>query len=218
MSKSVLIIGASRGIGLGFAKAYAADGWEVHATTRTIDKPGALGRIKSNLTIHNLDIRDGQQIAELAYKFKNGGIDIFIHNAGVNDVKMTDAEIMNVNSQAPFNVIKAIMPAILHGDLKKIAILTSQMGARNGGATPVNIYGKSKCELNDRFREIELTWRKSDITAVIFHPGWVATDMGGRHAPLSVDESVQGMRKVIAGLSLLDSGSFLTWKGTKHPW
>ena len=70
----------------------------------------------------------------------------------------------------------AIMPAILHGDLKKIAILTSQMGARNGGATPVNIYGKSKCELNDRFREIELTWRKSDITAVIFHPGWVLTD------------------------------------------
>ena len=81
MSKSVLIIGASRGIGLGFAKAYAADGWEVHATTRTIDKPGPLGRIKSNLTIHNLDIRDGQQIAELGYKLKNGRIDILIHNA-----------------------------------------------------------------------------------------------------------------------------------------
>ena len=145
MGKSVLIIGASRGIGLGFAKAYAADGWEVHATTRTIDKPGALGRIKSNLTIHNLDVLDGQQIAELADKLKIGGIDVLIHNAGVNDGNMEDAEIMKVNSKAPFNVIKAIMPAILHGDLKKIAILTSQMGARNGGATPVNISGKSKC-------------------------------------------------------------------------
>ena len=218
MNMSVVIIGASRGIGLGFAQAYAADGWEVHATTRTLDKPGALGRIKGNLTIHNLDVLDGQQIAVLADKLKIGGIDVLIHNAGVNDGNMEDAEIMKVNSKAPFNVIKAIMPAILHGDLKKIAILTSQMGARNGGATPVNIYGKSKCELNDRFREIELTWRKSDITAVIFHPGWVATDMGGRHAPVSVEESVKGMRKVIAGLSLLDSGSFLTWKGSKHPW
>ena len=218
MSKSVLIIGASRGIGLGFAQAYAADGWEVHATTRTIDKPGALGRIKNNITIHNLDVRDGQQIAELAYKLRNSGIDVLIHNAGVNDIKMADADIMKVNSQAPFNVIKAIMPSILHGDLKKIAILTSQMGARHGRTTPENIYGKSKCELNDRFREIELAWRKSGVTAVIFHPGWVATDMGGRHAPLSVQESVKGMRKVIAGLSLSDSGSFLTWKGNKHPW
>ena len=218
MNMSVVIIGASRGIGLGFAQAYAADGWEVHATTRTLDKPGALGRIKGNLTIHNLDVLDGQQIAELADKLKIGGIDVLIHNAGVNDGNMEDAEIMKVNSKAPFNVIKAIMPAILHGDLKKIAILTSQMGARNGGATPVNIYGKSKCELNDRFREIELIWRNSGITAVIFHPGWVATDMGGRHAPVSVEESVKGMRKVIAGLSRSDSGSFLTWKGSKHPW
>ena len=218
MNKSVVIIGASRGIGLGFAQAYAADGWEVHATTRTIDKPGALSRIKGNLTIHDLEVRNAKQVAELAHKLKNGGIDVLIHNAGVNDGKLVDEEVMKINSNAPFNVIRAMMPAIMHGRLKKIAILTSQMGARNGGGTPANIYGKSKCELNDRFREIELTWRTSGITAVVFHPGWVATDMGGKYAPLSIEESVKGMRKVIEDLSRADSGSFLTWKGNKHPW
>ena len=218
MNKSVVIIGASRGIGLGFAKAYAKDGWEVHATTRTIDKPGELGRIQGNLTIHELEVRDGQQIAKLAYELKNGGIDVLIHNAGVNDGKLEDEEVMKINAKAPFNVIRAVIPAIMHGSLKKIAILTSQMGARNGRGTPVNIYGKSKCELNDRFREIELTWRTSGITGVVFHPGWVATDMGGQYATLSIEESVKGMRRVIAGLSLADSGSFLTWKGSKHTW
>ena len=88
MTKSVAIIGASRGIGLGFARAYAGEGWNTHVTTRAIGKPGELGKIKGNITIHNLDVRNSQQIEALAEEITDIGIDILIHNAGVNDASM----------------------------------------------------------------------------------------------------------------------------------
>jgi len=215
---SVVIIGASRGIGLGFAKAYADDGWEVHATTRSIRKPGGLGEIQGDIKIHNLEVRDNKQISALAEEFVERGIDIFIHNAGVFGKGMGIEDIMAINADAPFKIISAMLPAILRGRMRKIIILTSQSGARNGGATPSSLYGQSKCALNDRFREVEVTWRECGITAIVFHPGWVRTDMGGRLAPVSVAKSVAGMRNVIDTLTLTDSGSFLTWKGKVHPW
>ena len=218
MTRSVAIIGASRGIGLGFARAYAGEGWITHVTTRAAGEPGELGKIKGNITIHNLDVCNSQQIAALAEEITDIGIDVLIHNAGVNDTGMQVEEVMKTNAEAPFDVISALLPAIARGSMKKVAILTSQMRARNGGATPSSTYGKSKCALNDRFREIEMNWRELGISSIVFHPGWVATDMGGRFAPVSVEESVNGMRNVIETLTTADSGSFFTWKGKKHPW
>ena len=218
MVKSVAIIGASRGIGLGFAHSYANSGWEVHATSRSNGNHGELDQIQGNIKIHTLEIRNNRQISALAKSFIGRGIDILIHNAGVYGKNMEYDEVMAINTEAPFNVIGALLPAVLRGKMKKIAILTSQLGARNGGATPTGLYGQSKCELNDRFRKIEPTWRKSGIAAMVLHPGWVATDMGGSNAPISVSESVAGMIQVIQTLALTDSGTFLSWKGTKHPW
>ena len=218
MIRSVAIIGASRGIGLGFARAYADEDWEVHATTRSMEKPGGLTRIEGDIRIHNLEVRDSEQISVLAKEFEDRGIDILIHNAGVYGTGMEYEDVMAINAEAPFNVISALLPAILRGKMRKIAILTSQAGARNGGATPSSLYGRSKCALNDRFQEIEPTWRECGVTAIVFHPGWVRTDMGGRFAPVSVAKSVAGMRNVIDTLTPTDSGSFLTWKGKVHPW
>ena len=53
---------------------------------------------------------------------------------------------------------------------------------------------------------------------MLFHPGWVATDMGGANAPVSVEDSVEGMKSVIDNLTIRDSGKFYTWKGDIHPW
>ncbi len=218
MKPSVLIVGASRGIGLGFACAYAADGWEVHATTRNIAKPGKLGEVPGDVTLYELDVVNGAQIGAIAQAFSNRGLDVLIHNAGVRGDSMRSAEVMRINAEAPFEMVGALLPAIERGNMKKIAILTSQLGARHGGRPPSGIYGASKCALNDRFREIEPEWRAKGVTAVVFHPGWVKTDMGGRSAPLSVRDSVAGMRREIERLNPEKSGSFLTWKGTVHPW
>lgn len=214
---SVLIAGASRGIGLGLAEAYAAEGWDVHATTRTPGNPGALGNVAGNVTIHGLEVRDADDIAALAQSFEGRGLDLMIHSAGVLRGVSRD-EMMAINADAPFDVVGAMLPALERGEMRKLAILTSQMGARHGGGTPSADYGASKCLLNDRFREVEPEWRAKGITAVVFHPGWVATEMGGRGAPVSVNESVSGMRRVIAEMGDSDAGKFLTWKGSEHPW
>ena len=218
MIKSVVIIGASRGIGLGFARAYADDDWEVHATTRSTGEPSELDQIQGDITIYSLEVRNSQQISALAEKFADRGIGVLIHNAGVYGDGMEYDDVMAINAEAPFNVISALLTAVLRDKTRKVVILTSGMGARDGGATPSGVYGQSKCALNDRFREIEPTWRERGITAVVFHPGWVATDMGGPSAPLSVGESVTGMRHAIQKLTPTDSGGFFTWKGARHPW
>ena len=219
---SVAIIGASRGIGLGFAEAYAADGWTVHATTRTPEAPGMLGEIPGDVTIHGLDVRDGPQLLAMAGALDEAlgeaGLDVLVHSAGVYGTGMSREEVWEVNVEAPFDVAGALLPDLERGAQKKLAILTSQMGARNGGGTPSGLYGASKCALNDRFREVEPEWRARGITAVVFHPGWVATEMGGRSAPVSVAESVAGMRRVIEDLTPDQAGSFLTWQGKVHPW
>ena len=218
MKPSVLIVGASRGIGLGFACAYAADGWEVHATTRNLAKPGKLGEVPGDVTLYELDVVNGAQIGAIAQAFSNRGLDVLIHNAGIRGDGMRRAEVMRVNAEAPFEVIGALLPAVERGGMKKIAILTSQLGARHGGRPPSGIYGASKCALNDRFREIEPEWRAKGVAAVVFHPGWVKTDMGGGSAPVCVRDSVAGMRREIEQLNPDKSGSFLTWKGEVHPW
>ena len=214
----VLIIGASRGIGLGFAQVYAALGWKVHATTRNINNPGKLGMIAGDISLHELDVINTDHINRLAANFQKQSIDLLIHNAGVYGTNMNSEIVIKINSEAPFNVINKLMPSIEISNQKKIAILTSKMGARNGGPTPSGLYGSSKAFLNDRYRETSGKWTEQGIKSVIFHPGWVNTDMGGASAPISVTDSVNGMNKVIENLKLSNSGKFMNWQGNEISW
>ena len=87
---SIMIIGASRGIGLGFVQAYAAaDGWQVHATTRTLNAPGELGEVSGDVTLYELDVVDAGQINRLAMAFEDRALDVLIHNAGVYGTNMS---------------------------------------------------------------------------------------------------------------------------------
>jgi NAD(P)-dependent dehydrogenase (short-subunit alcohol dehydrogenase family) len=72
--------------------------------------------------------------------------------------------------------------------------------------------------VNNVMRSLSVDWRKDEIIVALFSPGWVRTDMGGASAPLSPEQSVSGMRKVIAGLTASDSGKFLSWNGEERPW
>src|SRR5262245_30637375 len=215
---TVMIIGASRGIGLELARQYAAAGWRVHATTRTPAQPGALGAIKGEVVIHALDVRDALQIETLVQVVASEGIDVLIHNAGVAGRGMAPTEVWRINMEAPIRVAQALLPAVARSSEKKMVLVTSQLGARRGYTGSLGLYGDSKAALNDAFRAHAPAWGRGGCIAIVLHPGWVRTDMGGAGAPLAVAESVRGIRQVIARLTPTDHGRFWTWEGREHPW
>jgi NAD(P)-dependent dehydrogenase (short-subunit alcohol dehydrogenase family) len=208
---SVLIVGASRGIGLGLVDVHLEDGWTVHATTRDGTPP----RPHPDLTTHVLDVRDEGRLEELIGAL-DSPVDRVIHNAGV--LRAPRADLMEVNADAPIRTIDALLAASRVKESGSVAIMTSQMGARRGRTGSLGDYGDSKALLNDRFRERCDRWLEVGVIAVVIHPGWVRTDMGGSGASLSVADSATGIKEVLDDLSAADHGKFLTWDGRTHPW
>ena len=215
---TVAIIGASRGIGLGLVERYASEGWRVHATTRAPERPGALGEVAGDVHVHGLEVTDRAQQRALRDALEGEAVDVLIHNAGVYGRGMRAATVNRVNAEAPIEVAEALMDAVLRSEQRKIALITSMMGARRGSTRSLGKYGDSKAALNDRFRALEAGWRERGCLAVVIHPGWVRTDMGGRNAAVSIEESARGIRDVMASLDASRHGRFWTWDGREHPW
>jgi len=210
------IIGASRGIGLELARQYAAAGWRVHATTRTPQAPGALGEIGGEVVLHALDVRDERRIEALAAALGGEALDVLVHNAGIKDGQPREV-VMQVNAGAPMRVAEALLPVVARAG-GRIVLLSSQLGARHGRRGSLGDYGDSKAALNDAFRARASDWAAHGIVAIVLHPGWVRTDMGGAAAPVTPADSARGIRRVVAGLTPADHGRFLTWQGREHPW
>lgn len=215
---TVMIIGASRGIGLELARQYVCDGWRVHATTRTPKQPGKLGELSGDVVLHELDVRCGEQIVRLSNAVQDEGIDVLIHNAGVSDRGHDRETVMAINARAPVYVTHALLDAVRRGEQKKIIWMSSQLGARHGSTRSLGSYGDSKAALNDALRELAPAWGNERLIAIVMHPGWVRTDMGGKGGSLSVEESASGIRQVIANLSAAQHGRFWCWDGREHAW
>ena len=131
-----------------------------------------------------------------------------------------------MNAAAPLSAVELLAGALAPGGRRQVCLLSSRRGSRawngggaGGGEPPADAYGLSKLALNDRFRAAEPQWRaRHGITAVLMHPGWVRTDMGGAAADLSVEESATAMQSTLARLAPSDAGKFLRWDGTEHLW
>lgn len=205
----VLIIGASRGIGLGLVDVHLKAAWEVHATTRDGSAP------RPGVVAHRLDVRDRSQLEALVANL-DGPMDRIIHNAGI--MRKPRSEMMEVNAEAPIRVVQTLLDAGCLQDDGAVAIMTSQLGARRGRSGSRGDYGDSKAALNDEFRHRADRWRDAGAIAVVIHPGWVRTDMGGAGAAITVDESARGIKDVLDGLTPEKHGKFLTWDGREHPW
>jgi NAD(P)-dependent dehydrogenase (short-subunit alcohol dehydrogenase family) len=207
----VLIIGASRGIGLGLVDRHLVDGWEVHATTRDASPPGG----RSEVQTHRLEVTDPAHLVDLVDSLDTP-FDRIIHNAGI--MRGTRDQIMEVNAVASIRVVQALLDAGLLVSNGVIALMTSQLGARRGRTGSLGDYGDSKAALNDEFRRRADAWREAGAMAVVIHPGWVRTDMGGSGASISVTESADGITRVLDDLDPSQHGQFLTWEGRQHPW
>ena len=216
-SETVLIVGASRGIGAELVRRYLESGLRVHATVRDTKAPGELADLEGDLVLHQFEVRDIERTAALARELAGSELDIVIHNAGIPSGVPLDV-IMDVNAAAPIRVVEALLDADAIRPGGAVAIMTSQMGARRESADSLGDYGESKAALNDEFRRRADDWAQRGVTAIVVHPGWVRTDMGGADASLSVEESVTGVQQLIADLAPDQHGRFWTWDGREHPW
>jgi NAD(P)-dependent dehydrogenase (short-subunit alcohol dehydrogenase family) len=225
---TVLITGANRGLGLEFARQYAADGWRVIACARQADAPALrqLAATGGSVSTHALDVSDFAAIDALAAELSGTPIDVLLNVAGVMGSKgfgATDyaewSRVLTVNVLAPMKMAEAFVEHVAASEHKKIVTLTSRMGSigdnTSGG---YYAYRSSKAAANAVMKSLALDLAGRGIIAVPIHPGWVRTDMGGPSAPLATPDSAVGMRRVIAGLTAADSGRFLQYEGREIPW
>jgi NAD(P)-dependent dehydrogenase (short-subunit alcohol dehydrogenase family) len=224
---TALITGANRGLGLEFTRQYAADGWTVHATCRDPEGAGALKALGGDVHVHALDVAEPEQLHYLAAGLGDTPIDVLINNAGIFGDRSgfggvdLDAwgRAFQVNTIAPYRVALALVDNVAKSEQKVIANVTSKMGSiadnTSGGCY---VYRSSKAALNMVTKSLALDLAGRGIKAIVLHPGWVATDMGGAGAPLQPQPSIAGMRQVIAGLDASKSGRFWNYDGTEVPW
>ena len=224
---TVLITGANRGIGLEFTRQYAADGWSVIACCRKPSDAKELKAIAGDVAIEKLDVASDSSITALAKTLKNRPIDVLINNAGIyggkQDFGNTDAkdwlEVMQVNVIAPLHMLEALAGNLAAGKEKKVLSITSKMGSIGDGPSGGGyIYRSSKTALNMVMASAAKDLKRHDITVIVAHPGWVATDMGGKGAPVTPKASVTGLRKILAGLKKSDTGKFFNYTGEELPW
>ncbi|MEE9309825.1 MAG: SDR family oxidoreductase [Cocleimonas sp.] len=228
---TLLITGANRGIGLELCKQYLSEGWNVHACCRKPKKAKALNELadkNKNLTVHELDVTKEKQLDALKKALKDKPVDILINNAGVHALGASqfgktddDAweEAVAVNLIAPMKMMEHFVGNIAMSDKKLIASISSKMGSMDdNGSGGAYAYRATKAALNAVMVSAAHDLRHLDITALILHPGWVRTDMGGPHGEISVAQSGEMLRKILDECDITDSGTFFDVDGTVIPW
>ncbi|MBX7228799.1 MAG: SDR family oxidoreductase [Burkholderiaceae bacterium] len=223
MSKTVLIIGASRGIGFEFATQYAANGWQVFASGRD---EAALARLQA-LGCHTfmLDVTDPVAVSNFGKKLSAEKMDVAIVNAGVAGERTAAMQaptqqefdwVMRTNVWGPMQVIAQLPPLLNKGS--KLAVLSSRMGSIGSRASNAWwLYRASKAALNSVLKDASIAL-SGTTTCVALHPGWVRTEMGGANADLSVQESVNNMRHTLLSVTPGQNGSYLNYDGEEIPW
>ena len=229
---TVLITGANRGLGLEFARQYAAEGWQVYAACRLPDDAKDLQQIANKtgdrLHILAMDVMDTVSVRAAARELSGQPIDLLLNNAGVGGPSgqrlgnldyAAWARVLDTNTLGPMRVAEAFLENVAQSRDKRIVTITSGMGSiadnTSGGRYA---YRSSKAAVNSVMKSLSVDLAPRGITCVVLNPGWVRTDMGGSGGKLSPEESIKAMRSVIAALRPEDSGKFLNYTGKPYPW
>jgi NAD(P)-dependent dehydrogenase (short-subunit alcohol dehydrogenase family) len=234
---TVLITGANRGLGLEFATQYTADGWDVLATARGPERSArlqALAQKYQTVRLHTLDVVDEESIQDLADALDGKPIDLLIHNSGVypregQKIGAIDYQgwraAIETNVFGPIRLTEALLENVASSGRKQIAVISTSMaslrGVQGGSVSQAGTsyqYRSSKTALNMAASILAKELEPQGISVVLFDPGWVKTDMGGPHAQLTPEQSISGMRKVLAGNPEDLIGKFLGHDGTERPW
>ncbi|MQX35899.1 SDR family oxidoreductase [Roseospira navarrensis] len=225
---TVLITGASRGIGLELVRQYRADDWEVIATCRDPDAaPDLQG---SGAEVHALDVTDDAALAALGRTLAGRTIDVLINNAGIYPLKGPQGafgdipvepwmEALRTNVIAPWKVAETFIGNLEKAQRPVLATISSKMGSIADASSPGSVvYRSSKTGVNMVIKGLSLELEARGVICLALHPGWVKTDMGGPNALITTQQSATGLREVIAGASMADTGTFRSYDGAPIPW
>ena len=226
--ETVLITGASRGIGLELTKQFLELNYRVISTYRV--KPSlALDTLSSNknLTLVELEVTNEDSITNLSLTLSGITIDILINNAGVigpeqqvmAEIKQQDwLNTFAINSIAPLMVSHAILPLMQDSIQPRIITISSLMGSISSDSVGMYAYRSSKAAVNKVMKILSVELKDQGVAVCLIHPGWVQTDMGGQQADISVKDSAAGILKLACSLTMQQTGHFLSWQGHKIDW
>ena len=230
MADVYFITGANRGIGRQLTTNLLSQGHTVLAGMRQIPDEDFLDlgeKYGDQLTIYKVDVTSDSSVQNLKREIANRKIDTLINNAGVlldakanlsTSLDMTAMESsFQANTMGPVRVTQALLPVLLKSDAPRVLNISSKMGSiADNQSGHAYAYRMSKAALNMFTKSFAID--VPQITSICIHPGWVQTDMGGKNATVSVEESAQGILKVLSSLKSSDSGQFFDYQGNKLPW
>lgn len=233
---TVLVTGASRGLGLEFVRQYLADGWHVIATCRNPAKATELKKLlraHDSLTLFQMDVQDGTSIARLKKGLRNVPIDVLLNNAGVvgkdyykNGKELTLdkvnyaelARVIDVNMTGPLRVTEALLPNVKKSKYKKIVSISSVSGSIKNGWSDAVAYSVSKAGLNCIMRAFAADLKRYKVMTINVCPGPTATNMNRRPGTFKATDSVRRLKKIIDTAGLKDTGRFVDRNGKDIPW
>lgn len=229
--RRIVITGVNRGLGRALAEAFVERGHRVWGTSRNGEAPPGL------VSCLELDQHDEASVVAAAARLRDetDAIDLLINSAGTDARSFIDDDaprgafdlgaepfnaVLAVNVTGPMLVSRNLLPTLRRGTAPMIVNISSQLGSMQVGARLGKdiAYSVSKAALNMFSVRAAAELRDEGIGVVMVHPGWVATDMGGPAAAMSVEEASSALAATIDALTIDDSGRFVRWDGYDHPW
>ena len=227
--KTVLLIGASRGLGFAMVEEYLKRGWRVIATGResSTEKLRQLSAsAEGALEVEAVDITLAGQIAALLSRLKDRQLDVLFVNAGVkNDDGETIADVsteefvrvMVTNALSPMRIVEAFQHLVR--PTGTIGVMSSGQGSlTNNTNGNYEVYRASKAALNMLMRSFAARHQDDPKTLLLMAPGWVRTDMGGPGARLSIEESIPNLLSTIEAYEGRSGLHYLDYLGRVVPW
>lgn len=228
----VVITGANRGLGLALAQRYATEGATVIGGCR--NPAAALDLAACGAEVHALDTSSGESIAAFTAAVGNRAVDVLYNNAGIDARAVGAADIARGALQMTADQFRAVMDVNVVGPMLMVQGLVANLRAAAGKVVNISSqvgsievaqrigqdvsYTASKAALNMLTLKQSQVLRGDGVSVIALHPGWLRSEMGGASADTEPADAAASIVRVVAHIGLEQTGSFLRWDGTVHPW